>query len=165
MAPVQILVVLTLTSCDADLPVADVEATTVLNSNETLLSADPVRLSSAENARAVGGETSVCVVLAKDVIEGDTEDRQAIYNSILRNEEIFGTFHLADGTSVQLVNGAFSWSREGELVAHGELSSCLRPFPNEELPTGTEIEYVELGATGEVHTLGVFIYSTNRWDF
>jgi len=165
LIPAQFLIVVVLTSCDAGLPILDTEATTVLASDDFLLSADPIRFSSDENATAVGGETSVCVVLGKDIIEGDTEDRQAVYKSILGDEEIFGTFHLMDGTSVKLVNGKYWWSREGELVAHGELSSCLRPFPNEKLPVGTEIDYVELGATGKVDALGVFIYSTNKWDF
>ena len=161
----QLLMVVALTSCDAGVPIVDTEETTVLASDPIVLSADTVRFSSEKNAKAVGGETSVCVVLAKDILDGDTEDRQAIYESILGDGEIFGSFHLADGNSVQLVNGAYSWTRGGELFAHGELSSCLRPYPDEKLPTGTEIERVELGATGKVNALGVFVYSTNKWDF
>lgn len=157
--------VVALTSCDAAVPFVDAEETTVLASDPIRLSADTIRLSSEENAKAVGGETSVCVVLAKDILEGDTEDRQAVYDSILGDGKIFGSFHLTDGNSVQLVNGAYSWSRDGELFAQGELSSCLRPYPEEKLPTGTEIEWVELGATGELNALGVFVYSTNKWDF
>jgi hypothetical protein len=161
----QFLMLVALASCDAGVPIVDTEETTVLASDPTLLSADTVRLSSEENVRAVGGETSVCIVLAKDILEGDTEERQAIYGSILGDGEIFGSFHLTDGNSVKLVNGAYSWSRDGELFARGELSSCLRPYPDEKLPTGTEIEWVELGATGKVNALGVFVYSTNKWDF
>jgi hypothetical protein len=161
----QILVVFALTSCDAAVPIADTEETTVLASEAIVLTTDPIRLSSEENAKVVGGETAVCVVLGKDIVDGDTEDRQAVYASILGEAEIFGMYHLADGTAVKLIKGAYSWSREGELFAVGELASCLRPFPNDKLPVGTEIEEVELGATGKISALGVFIYSTNKWDF
>ncbi len=161
----QILVVFALTACDAAVPITDTEETTVLASEGIVLTSDPIRLASKENAKAVGGETAVCVVLGKDIVDGDTEDRQAVYESILGDTEIFGMYRLADGTDVKLVKGAYSWSREGELFAVGELASCLRPFPNDKLPVGTEIEAVELGSTGEVSALGVFIYSTNKWDF
>jgi hypothetical protein len=135
-----------------------------LTSNTIELLPIPVRLSAKANAKAVGGETSVCVVLAKDVVDGDTEERQAVYDSILGDVAIFGTLHIVGGTTVTLVNGEYSWSREGELVPKGELASCLRPHPDNKLPIGTELDWVELGASEEISALGVFVYSTNKWD-
>lgn len=160
-----ILVTIGLTACDAVVPIADTEETTVLASDSISLTPKPTRLFSEENAKAVGGETSVCVVLGQDIMDGDTEDRQVIYDSILGDTEIFGTFHISDGETVELVNGKYSWSREGELFPKGELASCLRPFPDKKLPVGTEIDWVELGATNKISVLGAFVYSTNKWDF
>ena len=160
-----ILVTIGLTACDTGVPITDTEETTVLASDSISLTSEPTRLSSEVNAKAVGGETSVCVVLGQDILDGDTEDRQAIYDSILGEIEIFGTFHISDGETVDLVNGKYSWSRDGELFPKGELSSCLRPIPDNELAVGTEIDWVELGATNQISVLGSFVYSTNKWDF
>jgi hypothetical protein len=104
----QVLLFVALISCDTGVSIVNIEETTLLASDAVLLSIEPIRLSSEKNTNTVGGETSGCVFLGKDIIEGDTEDRQAIYDSILDGDEIVGTFHPTDGSSVKLVNGAYS---------------------------------------------------------
>ena len=136
----------------------------ILSNAQVVLGRTSMRFAFPDETKILGGSNVLCVVIGHSQELSSTQDRRAFHDSFLGGLIIRGTVYKADGSPVSFGKSNYSWSRNGYILANGEISSCMSPDHKGKFKLGDDLDFAEILASESIEVLGIFWESTNRFD-
>ena len=136
--------------------------TVILASSAIELSPTPLGFVPSTEAKVVGKEYGVCVVLAGG---RDPKNIEEEAQRFLKGAQISATVTTNDGAVHEFSCMSYGWAKTGRIVPSDEIRACVQPGCTKQgLPVGTEIRSVSISSTAPVHALGAYWNSTAAFD-
>ena len=131
--------------------------TVVLASSAVELSKTPVSFTPPTEAKVVGKETSVCVVLGGGIPIKSNEQFEREMQRLLNGATINASVTTSDGATHEFSCQGSGWAMVGRIVPSDEITARISPgCTKEALPVGSKIRSVSISSTVPVHALGVY---------
>jgi uncharacterized protein with beta-barrel porin domain len=131
--------------------------TVVLTASAVELAQAPLNFTPSAEAKVVGKEAKVCIVLAGGV---SMENSEHEVRHLLKGAEINATVTVGDGTMHTLSCQSTEWAQSGRIFPSDEISACVsESCAQEALPVGSQIRSFSISATAPIHALGVYWHS------
>ena len=140
--------------------------------NAVVLTSSPMELSQPEvgftpsvEAKVVGKESRVCVVLSSGAPGAPWKDNENEGQRLLNGAKLAATVTTSDGATHEFRCQGPSWARSGRIVPANEIAICLQPSCSKQAsPIGSTVKRVAIFSTAPVHALGAYWDSTAAFD-
>ena len=137
----------------------------VLTSGALELSQAAVILTPPVEAKVVGKESHVCVVLTSGEPGAPWKDIENEVQRLLNGAKLSATVTTSDGTTHAFQCQGTSWAHDGRVLPSNEIAACLQlGCSKQAIPIGSTVKSVAISSTAPVRALGAYWDSTAAFD-
>lgn len=132
------------------------QATSIITAHGTVLNQEVSFWDAPGEAKVLGSENSVCLVMADNVELRDAEYMSRLLARYTKGAKIDMVLLMSSGNRVELSEPSPSWSEDGVVLRHNEFAACASPPCATVLPIGTSIRRIEISASTAVSIKGIY---------